>query len=184
MCQKTESDQVKPPRTPHPQTGRKSLLEVNPQITEAMASLIRSGVPISHAAAKCGVAYNTVCAWIDRAEPRDGDGISDAKRELYAHFKDTIQRARAEKVDALLRSIADAGNKRSKVTGQRDWKAHAWILEKTEQQDFGHRAKIEADVNVNDSARDEIARMLARLATASGASEVAQIVEPGSDEDT
>ena len=117
-------------------TGRKSLLEITPEIQTLLVEQIEAGQPIRYACALAGIGETAFFSWLEK-------GREDGCKPEYADFAKAITRARGRKVHRLLKSIEDAGGIESAVTGQRDWKALAWLAERTEPEFFSPKQKTE-----------------------------------------
>lgn len=165
----------RPARRPH--GGVTSFLESSPELAEAIAEQLRNGTPIKYACVNVGIAQETYFDWIAKAVPRDNDGVPPEARERYVKFAQIVTQARSEKIRNCLANIAEAGRIPNRATGQRDWKATAWILEKTEPDLYGLRSKLEANITIHDP-REEIARLITRLSPEGGEDESDPQSEP------
>lgn len=105
--------------------GRRPKLEVEPRITKTLCKLIAQGVPIKHACSMAGIGESTFHRWCDEGAK---ENASDELRE----FRESITRARVEKITKLLETIEKASTLASYTSGLLDWKAAAWLLERTE----------------------------------------------------
>ena len=90
---------------------------LTPQVSDRIALMLRSGVPIGTACAAVGVSKTTFHRWITRDEP------------LYVAFREQVERARAEGEAALVLRIASES--------ATHWQAAAWILARSSPAQFG-----------------------------------------------
>lgn len=86
-------------------------------VRAALLRAVRKGAPPDVAAAVAGVALRTWYHW--RQQGRDGV-------EPYASLEADVQQAEAEQEINYVARIAEAG--------QKDWKANAWLLERSKPQ--------------------------------------------------
>lgn len=97
-----------------------------------MVRMLEKGAYLTHAAAAVGVDRRTVYRWLEQ-------GATDqaARRDtIEARFADGVARARARGCVAMVEVINRAAD--------RDWRAAAWMLERTEPGMFGQRVEIDA----------------------------------------
>lgn len=116
--------------------GRRSTLEIIPEVQDLLCEQIKAGMPIRYACAQAGVSEAAFHLWVSKGSEPDA-------APHYVKFLEAVTRARGEKVHRLLKSIEDAGGIESNITGQRDWKAHAWLLERGEPELFSPKQKTE-----------------------------------------
>jgi hypothetical protein len=98
--------------------------KLNKVIATEIIENVRHQLSISNAARLAGQSSSTVLTWIKR-------GITDAENGLKNDFVDfalNVGKAKAEKVAELIDIIA---------SGQDNWRAVAWLLEKCCPDDFG-----------------------------------------------
>jgi hypothetical protein len=164
--------------------GRPSPLEVTPRIQQALVKQIERGVPIRHACANAGIDDATFHRWIQKADPCEDDGVVEEMRARYRDFRDAIAHARAKKIDRLLARLEQASKIPSAATGQLDWRATAWLLERTEPNDFGPRSKVESEVDANvkvtETSKARVTQMIESLVSNLQAAGIA----PKHDEET
>jgi hypothetical protein len=86
------------------------------QVAEALAR----GLPIAQTCAIVGISYPSLCKW----------------RKADPEFEQEIQQALARGVDARLTIIEEAAKK--------DWRAAAWLLERTLPESFGKQRTTES----------------------------------------
>lgn len=80
----------------------------------------------------CGISESAFYRWQEQG------GKSELQRELVEGLK----RAEAGYKDALLDSILQAGY-------EKDWKAHAWLLERKYPKEFGRVDRLQAQVQAD-----------------------------------
>lgn len=83
-----------------------------PEVEQAIIDAVRNGAYAKHAALAAGIAEPTLYAW-------------QAEDEEFAR---AIAQAAADRTNASIRAIVDHG--------ERNWQAHAWLLERTRPADF------------------------------------------------
>lgn len=96
-----------------------------PERLAAIVEAVRNGAYAKHAAIAAGIGETTLWEW-QQADPA---------------FAETIAQAQAERTNAAIQSIADHG--------MRDWKANAWLLERTQPADFREQKATELSGTVN-----------------------------------
>lgn len=117
----------------------KSTRPGNPQQIAAMAKVVRAtlaGLPRGRAADFAGIDRVTIYRWLD-AENMDGP--------VYARFRNALARAEAWYIQRELRVVRGAARIPNAKTGQVDWRASAWLLERRFQSDFG--AKVTQEIS-------------------------------------
>jgi len=101
--------------------GRGAPKKRSPQLAKLLAAAIKRGIPLTHAASLAGISFQTFCTW----------------RNEDHRFRELIERAVAEGINARLRKIESAS--------EQDWRAAAWLLEHTQPQHFAlTRVQVEA----------------------------------------
>jgi len=95
-----------------------------------IAALLRSGNYIETACGVAGIGVSTFYGWLERGEADQEAGTPSA----FLEFSEAVHRARAEGEAMLLQQIRQAAPK--------DWRAAAWILERTMPAKYGRRAEI------------------------------------------
>lgn len=102
---------------------------------ETMADIVRMlevGAYLTHAAAAVGIDRRTVYRWLEQ-----GAADRAARRDtIEVQFADAVARSRAKGCVAMVEVINRAGD--------RDWRAAAWMLERTEPGLFGQRVEIDS----------------------------------------
>lgn len=106
--------------------------DCTPDVIAIIAKARGAGLSWTRSAAKVGLSHTTMQTWRARAETGE---------EPYASFLAACEKARTEWVERQLASI--------EVAGEDSWQARAWLLERTEPDDFGRRDRIEADVRAD-----------------------------------
>lgn len=116
----------KAPRRP---PGRPSLL--TPQLSKRIVSAIRNGSYIEEAAEAQGVSRQLVYQWLQQG--------NEGKTPLHVAFLDAVTRARAQDAVASMALINRAAKLES---GDVEWKAAAWKLERKLPAKFGPKVRI------------------------------------------
>ena len=105
--------------------GRPSKL--TPDVEAKVCQAIRAGNYIETAAAYAGVSKDTLYAWLKRgASVRSGP---------YRHFSDAVSAALATAEVSAVAAVAKGAGK--------DWRAAAWMLERTRPERFGPRQRLD-----------------------------------------
>jgi hypothetical protein len=111
-------------------TGPRSRLELDPEVADRLATMLRAGVHVGTAAEAVGISPRTFRLWMSRAhsgEPRD---------RPYRELRERVETARAE---AELRLVAQVGRAAS-----RSWHAAAWLLERQYPERWGKPSRSES----------------------------------------
>lgn len=108
--------------------GPESLLERDPDLEDRFLSLIRDGVPRSHAALGCGFSYDTLYGWVRR-------GLVPNAPEPYASFARRLYETEVELLRAWLLKAQQAEQSRML----------AWLLERRFPTAFGKAATLLPD---------------------------------------
>lgn len=87
------------------------------------ATLIAGGYSIARTCAKLDVGQATYTEWMQRAQTNE---------EPYATLAASVQRAKADRTQALYEKVVCAADQ--------DWKAAAWLLERTAPDEFAKRS--------------------------------------------
>ncbi len=123
---------------------------LTPAVRDAIVAEVEKGATLEVAAECSGFHQATLYEWMQRGR---------AGEEPFAEFAESVTRARARCKADMLRAISTA------VTpgefGVDDWKARAWILERTDRAGFG--VKVEVMQRVEGTFRDVIERLRAEL---------------------
>lgn len=115
------------PCAPGPPTmGRPTKLTA--ELSDQLCALLADGWFLDHACAEVGVSRKVVYEWLEAAEKADAS-------DLHTEFRDACERARSAGERKYLDRIADIAEESSVQYGRgegksRDWKAHAWRLER------------------------------------------------------
>ncbi len=109
------------------------MLEVylTPTIEAAALAAIEKGVPPAQALTVAGVPTRTVYGWtwaMERGSWPDGSPLSADSRVLLTALTERIASARAKFESSAVEKIAEDADSRNEKTGQRDWRARAWLL--------------------------------------------------------
>jgi hypothetical protein len=87
------------------------------EVADRLALMLRSGVPLSTAAATLNLSRATLYRWLAREEP------------LYVAFQEQISDARAKGELALVAAVIRQSETR--------WQSAAWLLERLDPEQFG-----------------------------------------------
>lgn len=136
--------------------------DLTPELIETIAGHLRLGVPIGAACIAAGISTTTYYRWLAQAEAADPD-----KPSLERDMRDTCIQARGRGVviqavrinqvaarhikseEALTNPVTGAvllgpdGSVLYKRVWEQDWRAAAWMLERSYARDFGRREIIE-----------------------------------------
>jgi len=93
-------------------------IRFTPENQKRFLDAAKRGLPLSHCCRVIGVAYQSFCAY----------------RNKHADFRTELERAISIGVDSRLKVIVRAAR-------LNDWRAAAWLLERTHPQDFGAKAR-------------------------------------------
>jgi hypothetical protein len=112
-------------------------LKLTPQLAMELAGRVAEGDTLKDAAALQQITYRTVLHWMQWGE-RDAHDFEEAgcPRTLYAEFWYLIEMARARYRRDRRRQIELAGKL------PEHWQANAWILERTDPDQFGRKSQI------------------------------------------
>lgn len=128
--------------------GRPSLIHTGR--ASKLLEAIGLGMAFSDACEAADLGQSTVLEWVRRGEARDPVRGPDP---AYARFAEDYRTARAAGELKLLGDIASAQT----ASGEPDWRARAWILERTRPDRYGKRLQVDANISAE---RDEL---LARM---------------------
>lgn len=122
--------------TPAP-VGRPT--QLNEAMHKGIVEAVRGGLPITKAAALCGMHPDTVMKWqaIGRKAQRmadDGEEVPE-RMHRYARFSIDIEMARAEAQQVHLANIKNAA-------ADGNWTASAWYLERTDPANWGRKDRL------------------------------------------
>lgn len=99
--------------------------KLTPEVQELICKAIRIGATYQAAAEAAGVSYETFNEW------RKG------KSSKFLRFSEAVDRANADAQIELLNNI--------KSSGEKDWRANAWVLEHRFKQDYGNSVDVTSD---------------------------------------
>jgi hypothetical protein len=118
--------------------GRKPMLDTDrgEKVQATVTALLRNGNYIETACAAAGLSTTAFYAWMERGEA----DIEAETTSRYRDFTEAVTRARAEGEALLVQEIRAAGRGTERAVG--DWKASAWILERTQPEKFGQRREV------------------------------------------
>jgi hypothetical protein len=129
-------------------TGRKSIL--NSDLQDRFMRGLAFGVGIAQAAAYAGIGRSTAHAWLDRAEKEQAAGITAEASEFVA-FLDRVTRTRATVQVQLAAQIRAAAR-----TGDGEWRAAAWMLERLAPAEFGRHATVQHEHTQTSHVSEEL----------------------------
>ena len=112
-----------------------TLLERDKEIGKAMVDARRHGLPLRMCAAMAGISERTLRTWMDKGEEDMMIGLDSP----FARLSRAMRMANGAYVMERMEKIneaSDAGN----------WQASAWLLERTEPQDYSQATRVEAKV--------------------------------------
>ncbi len=118
-------------------TGRKLILDANPQKVEDLINNLRLGLYVNQACELTGISLSSYYGWKAKAEEieeRDDDNPIPAD-QLFLDFLDAVKKARATAEAYHLRNVRDAG--------ETSWQASAWWLERSAPERWGRRERVE-----------------------------------------
>ena len=124
----------------HGRTGRKLILDANPQKVEDLINNLRLGLYVNQACELTGISLSSYYAWKQRAEEieeslENSDDEPTTADHLFLDFLDAVKKARATAEAFHLRNVRDAG--------ETSWQASAWWLERSAPDRWGRRERVE-----------------------------------------
>jgi len=146
------SDTPKPPGRPN---------KLTPKLTKRICKALRNGTSLTTAAQAAGIGTTTLHTWLNQAD------LETPEAEPFREFRDSLLRARAQGAAKLADKINKAGDRKIKsqkpllnpLTGyplrddegqvlwdivwEEDWKAHAFLLERSWASEWGKRTSVE-----------------------------------------
>jgi transposase len=120
--------------------GRKTLL--TPELQDQIVELIRLGNYAQDAAGACGISEATYYNWLDRGKVEaerlklSENSKPKAEEKPFLEFLEAVEKARRE---ATARNVAVI--QKAAIGGT--WQAAAWWLERTRQNTFGRKERVE-----------------------------------------
>jgi transposase-like protein len=118
-----------PSAYPELERGRPSVL--TPELSARLAQMVEVCNSIEDAAGTVGLARTTVFNWLQRGREDGRTG----RPSLHRDFLDAIERAKAKRRMNF--------STRLTLHGQKDWKALAWLAERTDPARFGLRVRVQ-----------------------------------------
>ena len=116
-------------------------LTLNDNKIETICTAVARGNTFSNASVLAGISRNTFYVWEKRGRDiRDGisrSQLSKVDKALYVKFVESLDKAEAECVDMCVTAI---------VTGEKNWQARAWFLERRYNDDWGDKTKMKLEV--------------------------------------
>lgn len=116
--------------------------KLTPELIEQAAQLKGEGLSNQDICAALGVSETAFYGWL---QTEDGEGNPIRKKPLEIELAEALKNAEAGFKRALLRSIRQAGR-------DKDWKAHAWMLERLYPGEFGRVDRVQAEVKQQTTA--------------------------------
>lgn len=105
-----------------------------PEVIEAVCENVRLGLPRKWAAIRAGISESVYYHW--KAEGQKG-------LEPYASFLESLTRAEADDMAALVTDVRCATTGQMPGNAQPDWRAQSWLLERRFRGDFGKTTAVE-----------------------------------------
>ena len=127
----------------HRNWGIATQRKISHELALAFCALVESGMPIGRCCDLLHITESSYRRWVDKAK---------AGEEPYIGFVRMLAAADARKTARLLSGIEEQGKK--------DWKALAWILERSNKEEFGKTSKVDVSHQVSGKVQVEA---LARL---------------------
>lgn len=124
-----------------------------------VVALLRNGNYIETSCRASGLSVSTYYGWVERGE-------ADVEAELdtpYAQFSQACARARAEGEAVLVQEVRAASRGTERQPG--DWKAAAWMLERTLPDKYGQKREVKHDVSTARTEPPEVVETEERLLT-------------------
>ena len=116
--------------------------KLTPELVEMAAQLKGEGLRNQDICAALGVSETAFYGWL---QTEDSDGNEIAKKPLELELAEALKNAEADFKRSLLTSIRKAGR-------DKDWKAHAWMLERLYPGEFGRVDRLQAEVKQQTTA--------------------------------
>jgi hypothetical protein len=143
--------------------GRKPMLgsDAGDEVQAKLVAFLRGGNYVSTACAAVGISETAYYAWLEHGEADRANDVASP----YADFAEACVRARAEGQAVLVQEVRRAGR-------DGDWKASAWMLERSYPEQFGVRREVKHSGGIAArTAAPEVPEDVDRLLT------VAQLVD-------
>ena len=121
--------------------GRKSYLDLNPDIKGELLKIIGAGNHIETACDYVGIDVGTYMRWIrlgKEYEAQDEEERNPDNKKYLLFYKEA-QKARAACLSANLANI--------QIAGKTQWQASAWYLERMKPEKFAKIDRIQAEIN-------------------------------------
>lgn len=110
--------------------------KLTPELIEQAAQLKGEGLNNQDICAALGVSETAFYGWL---QTEDSEGNPLRKKPLEIELAEALKNAEAGFKRSLLESIRQAGR-------DKDWKAHAWMLERLYPGEFGRVDRVQAEV--------------------------------------
>ena len=108
--------------------------KLTPEIMNRIISVIEAGNYIEVACQSVGINIDTYYHWLERAREDIEEGLSETESS-YITFSEAVKKAHAAAELALLSKVRDPNCK--------DWQRYSWILERTRQDRYAIRNKVD-----------------------------------------
>lgn len=116
--------------------------KLTPELIEQAAQLKGEGLSNQDICAALGISTAAFYNWL---QTEDSEGNPIRKKPLELELIDALKNAEAGFKRSLLESIRQAGR-------DKDWKAHAWMLERLYPGEFGRVDRVQAEVKQQTTA--------------------------------
>ena len=110
--------------------------KLTPNLLLSLKTEIARGIPLYWARKLVGICGSTYHTWYDKGKE------SDDPTDPYNVFYLEMEEAKALAVGSRVEGIRKAGEMGS-------WQAHAWWLERIDNEHFGRKSVVDANVNAN-----------------------------------
>lgn len=129
----TDKGAPEPPSKPKKKGGRPTKL--TPEVQEEVCTAIRAGNTFEASAAYGGISPASFYSYMDKGRQSYEKG---KRRTKFTEFLEEVTRAKSTAEVALVANINKAG--------KRDWRAHAFLLERRNPVDWGRQDRIKANI--------------------------------------
>lgn len=145
--------------------------KLTPAVQQKLTDALAEGASLTTAANRAGIHRDTIYAWLLR-------GRGPGAPKLYARFAEAYDAAVNTRKESLIQRVEEG----RLISGDPDWKASAWLLERLHPDEFGRNALNEKTVRrqlesvlsrvlmqISNDARSEVLDALARVMRLEGA---------------
>jgi len=124
--------------------------KLTPKVQGELVGYLAAGLPVRDACALVGISHQTFYNWVKRGQAEDAP-------EAYRAFAKAVERAESLSIaGAMAVIIEDIKEKRNVHTAK-------WYLACKRPQEFGHKARVQADVNISGAVRISTEQRLKRV---------------------